>query len=82
MLNSFSLNGNGKTHSCLSEDLRLSCCPLLPLLLTKPVIIVGYLKYTSMSGKVEVLLEKEVLLKVKVPFETMELRCSIILSEC
>lgn len=83
VLNAFSLNGNGKTHSCLSGDARLSHSPLLPLvLLTKPVIIVGYLKHTSMSGKTEFLFEKEVLLKVEIPLEAMKLRCSIILSGC
>lgn len=83
VLNTFSLNGNGKTHGCLSGHLRLSCCPLLPLVfLTKPVITAGYLKCTSMSGNVEVFFEKEVLLQVEGPFETMKLRCFIILSVC
>lgn len=83
VLNAFSLNGNGKTHSCLSGDARLSHSPLLPLvLLTKPVIIVGYLKHTSMSGKTEFLFQKEVLLEVEIPLEAMKLRCFIILSGC
>lgn len=77
VLNAFSLNGNGKTHSCLSGDARLSRSPLLP-----PVIMVGYLKHTSMSGKAEFLFEKEVLFKVEVPLEAMKLRCFIILSDC